>query len=407
MHMRKLLKALLVLAIVGIGVLAFWYLVSNKHEPPRVAVEEKPVLVETIAAAASDEPMVIGATGTVVPARSVTVFPEVTGRVVYVSPQLTPGGRLRRGQVLTRIDPRDYDLSIKQQEARVIQAEMELAREQGLKSVAEREWSMIRDRVQPTAEGKKLALHEVQLKAAQAVLASAQSTLDQARLRRERTVIRAPFNALVTEELVDVGQVVAGASRIATLVDSDVFWVRVELPVDRIESIAFPGLRGATQGSPVIIDQQTAHGRVVEHSGRVIRLLSDLDPRGKMARLLVEVDNPLGFGKSNGQSIPLLLGSYVAVKIRGPRVTEIIALPRRALRESGQVWVLDSDNKLQIRHVAVVWARDQDVFVRGELQPGEQVIVSRIAAPVAGMRLRSLPDKEKGKPTPSGAERPS
>jgi len=239
-------------------------------------------------------------------------------------------------------------------------------------------------------------------------LASAQSTLEQARLQRERTVIRAPFNALVTEELVDVGQVVAGASRIATLVDSDIFWVRVELPVDRIESIEIPGLRGATQGSPVIIDQQTTPGHIVERGGRVVRLLSDLDPKGKMARLLVEVDNPLGSGKSDGEGMPLLLGSYVAVKIRGPRVDGVITLPRRALRESGQVWVLDSDSKLQIRRVAVIWARDEDVFVRGELHDGEQVITSRIAAPVAGMRLRSLTTGKSGdKPTPSGTERPS
>ncbi|HUU02959.1 MAG TPA: efflux RND transporter periplasmic adaptor subunit [Myxococcota bacterium] len=405
--MRKLLKAVLFLAIIGVGVLAFWYLVSSKNEPLRAAVEEMPVLVETIAARASDEPMIISATGTVVPARSVTVIPEVNGRVVYVSPQLTPGGRLRRGQALVRIDPRDYDLSIKQQQARVMQAEMEMAREQGLKSVAEREWSLIRDQVQPTAEGKKLALHEIQLKNAQAALASAESTLEQARLQRERTVIRAPFNALVTEELVDVGQVVAGSSRIATLVDSDVFWVRVELPVDRIESIDFPGLRGATRGSPVIIDQQTTPGHAIERGGQVVRLLSDLDPKGKMARLLVEVDNPMGSGKSDGQGMPLLLGSYVAVKIRGPRAEGVIALPRRALRESGQVWVLDPENKLQIRHVAVIWARDEDVFVRGELRPGEKVITSRIAAPVAGMRLSSLPDKAGDKPSPSGAERPS
>lgn len=406
--MRKLLKTLLVLAIVGVGVFAFWYLVSTRRSPPRVDVEKQPVLVETIVASASNEPMVIGASGTVVPARTVTVLPEVGGRVIYVSEQLTPGGRLRRGQVLARIDPRDYDLAIKQQQARVTGAEMELARERGLKQVAEREWSMISNQVQPTAEGKKLALHEIQLKAAQASLASAQSALAQAKLQRERTVLKAPFNSLVTEESVDVGQVVSPATKVATLVSSDVFWVRVELPIDRIESIEFPGLHGASQGSPAIVEQAVSGGKI-ERGGHVVRLLSDLDPRGKMARLLIEIDDPLGTAKSDGQSIPLLLGSYVTVKIRGPHVDGLISLPRRALRESSQVWVFDSESKLAIRRVAVIWARDEDVFVRGELNPGEQVIISRIAAPVAGMRLRMLDGKgeKPAKPVPSGKERPS
>ncbi|MBW1873609.1 MAG: HlyD family efflux transporter periplasmic adaptor subunit, partial [Deltaproteobacteria bacterium] len=263
----------------------------------------------------------------------------------------------------------------------------ELAREKGLKSVAEREWKMIRDEVQPTEEGKKLALREIQLENAQAMVASAESGVEQAQLRRNRTSITAPFNALVTEEFVDVGQVVSNASRIATLVDSDKFWVRVSVPLDRLSWIAIPGIN-ATQGSSVKIVQQAGPDFKIERQGVVVKLLGDLDPLGKMARLIVEVDNPMNTDGSNGSALPLLLGAYVTVNIEGPNVEGILRLPRRTMRDKNQVWV-KVGKQLSIRQVEIVWTRSDTVFVRGDLRPCDLVITSRIAVPVKGMKIRS------------------
>jgi RND family efflux transporter MFP subunit len=309
----------------------------------------------------------------------------VSGRIVYQSPRLVPGGRFSKGQILVRIDPADYDLMLKQQQARVVQTRMELARERGLKSVAEREWNLIRDEVQPTEEGKKLALREIQLENAQAAVDAAQSTLDQARLMRERTVIKAPFNAVVTEEFVDRGQVVSPASRIATLVATDMFWVQVSVPVDRLSWIHIPGVN-SQEGSPAEVIQQAGPDLRVERQGRVIKLDSSLDPKGKMARLLVEVDDPLGTPGENGTVMPLLLGGFVNVRIRGPLVQDALAIPSQALREQNRVWVM-SEKKLQIRKVEVVWNREDTVFVRGSLRPGERIVTSRITTPIEGMLL--------------------
>ena len=390
--MRKVLKAVLVLAIVGAGYGIYYYLKTSRDMPHRQPPGQRPTLVEVIPAAPAEEPVTVSAMGTVTAAQTVTVFPEVGGRIIYQSKRLVPGGRFSRGQVLVKIDPTDYDLALKQQQARVVQAKMELARERGLKSVAEREWKLIKDEVQPTEEGRKLALREIQLENAQAAVDAAQSSLDQARLMRERTAIKAPFNAVVTEEFVDRGQVVSQASRIATLVATDKFWVQVSVPVDRLSWVHIPGVN-SQEGSPADVVQQAGTDLEVRRQGRVIKLQTALDPRGKMARLLVEVDDPLGTPGENGTVMPLLLGGYVNVRIQGPQVHDALAIPRRALREQNRVWVM-SDKQLQIRKVQVVWVRDETVFVRGDLRSGEAVITSRIPAAIEGMLLYTKDDRE-------------
>ena len=398
--MRKILKAVLVLAIVGAGYGVYLFLKTSRDVPQRQAPGQRPTLVEVIPATEAEEPVTVSAMGTVIAAQSVTVFPEVSGRIVYQSSRLVPGGRFSRGQILVRIDPADYDLMLRQQQARVVQAKMELARERGLKSVAEREWKLIQDEVQPTAEGKKLALREIQMENARAAVDAAQSTLDQARLMRERTVIKAPFNAVITEDFVDRGQVVAPGSRIATLVATDMFWVQVSVPVDRLSWIHIPGVN-SKEGSPAEVIQQAGTEIEIKREGRVIKLQSSLDPRGKMARLLVEVDDPLGTPGENGAVMPLLLGGYVNVRIQGLQVEDALAIPRRALREQSRVWVM-SEKRLQIRKVQVVWVREETVFVRGELRPGELVVTSRIPAAIEGMLLYTKdeqpekPDEDQG-----------
>jgi multidrug efflux pump subunit AcrA (membrane-fusion protein) len=264
---------------------------------------------------------------------------------------------------------------------------MDLATEQARKEVAEREWALIANEVEPSEAGKKLALREVQLETAEASLKSAKSGLSKARLARSRTTIKAPFNALVTEEYVDKGQLVGPATRIATLVDADVFWVRVSVPVDRLPWIALPDRKGDGGASARIV-QRVAEGVEVVREGRVVKLLGDLEPQGKMARLLVEIRDPMGLEREGGEDeLPLLLGAYVNVDIKGPELNDVVALPRPALRDNDQVW-LKLESKLAIRDVDVVWTTEERVFVRGDIKTSSDIVVSRIDAPVEGMPLR-------------------
>jgi multidrug efflux pump subunit AcrA (membrane-fusion protein) len=240
---------------------------------------------------------------------------------------------------------------------------------------------------------KKLVTREVHLESAQAHLKSANSGLKKAELNRNRTVIKAPFNALVTEEYVDVGQVVGQNTQIATLVASDAFWVRASVPMDRLSWIRVPGVSGE-DGSPVRVFQQIGPGLSVERMGRVVKLLGDLDPKGQMARLLVEVKDPLGPGDDpDGPKLPLLIGAHVKLEIDGPVLQNTIEIPRLALRENDRIWVKDAENKLAIRRMKIIWSGERAVYVSGPIEAGEKIVTSQISTPVEGLMLREANEK--------------
>jgi RND family efflux transporter MFP subunit len=321
----------------------------------------------------------------------------VGGRVVWMHPELTPGGRVPSNTRLLRIDARDYRLALEQQAAQVDRARTELELERGRKRIAEREWSLLnRSGGAATAaagsqsqapEGGNLALREPQLRSAQAALKAAQSGFEQARLAVGKTGLTVPFNALVQTRSVDIGQLVAPGAPIATLVGTDSFWVQVTIPVGRVSRIDVPGLRGAKQGSSARIRQRTGEG-VVERSGRVVRLLGDLDPAGRMARLLVEIDDPLALRAETAPGAPLLLGAYVEVVIEGRELDNVVELPREALQDGDTVHLVGSGDKLVVREVEVVWRQREHVLVGKGLGAGERVIVSPLSAPMAGMKIK-------------------
>lgn len=383
--MKRALKILVVITILGLGYGGFRILASAKKAPEKKAVENRAKIVDIVDARRVTEPVTIEAMGTVIPSRTVTLFPEVGGKVVSQSQKLVPGGRFKAGERILKIDPRDYDLAIKQQKASVRKAQMDLATEQARKQVAAREWDLIRDEVQPTEEGRKLALREIQLETAEAAVSSAESGLNKAKLTRARTVVKAPFNAVVTEEFVDKGQVLSPGSRIATLVDADRFWVRVSVPVDRLPWISIPGIDGATEGSGATVTHEISDDVQVVREGRVIKLLGDLDAKGKMARLLIEVNDPLG-DEEGDDGLPLFMGAFVKARVQGPVLEDVIEIPRRALREGDRVWV-KRDDQLKILPVEVIWISGDQVFLKSDMESGAEVVTSFLSAPVDGMKL--------------------
>ncbi len=386
--MKRFLKILLIVLIIGGGFAANRMLASAKKDPEKKDETDHGLVVTVTGATTTSERARIDTMGMVMPSRSVTLFPEVGGRVIAQNAKLVPGGRFKAGEQILRIDPRDYDLALKQQKASVNRAEMELATEKARKSVAEREWELIKDEVQPTEEGRRLALREIQLETAEASLSSASSGLSKAKLARSRTVVKAPFNGVITEEFVDKGQVLGPSSRIATLVDSDTYWVRVSVPVDRLPWIKIPGIRGETEGSVATITHEISSDSKVTREGQVIRLLGDLDMKGKMARLLLAVKDPLKASSDDDvdAELPLFIGAYVNVAIDGPLIEDVVEIPRRALRDGDLVWT-KNEGVLAIVPVEVVWKVGDRVFVRGQIQGGDQVVSSYIAAPVEGMKL--------------------
>lgn len=385
--LRPVLRVLLVVAILGVGwgIARYWLghrPTAERRPPVRLArfIEVRPVQSES-------RSVVIDAMGEVMPARQVAVAAEVAGRIVSMQPDLIPGGRFDAGQEMIRIDLADYQLALAQAQANLEVARAEMAQEMGRQEVALREFQLLGDDQMSPAD-RDLVLRRPQLMAAKAAVASAESKVAAADLDMSRTTVHAPFDCVVSARDVNVGARVNPGAVVADVVGVDVFWVDVSVPVDELHWIDIPGMNAET-GSSVRIHHEAAWGEGVVRSGRVLRLRPGLETSGRMARLLIEVEDPLDIEKAVGHRLPLVLGAYVKVEIIGRTVPDVVSVDRENVHDGDTVWIMAEDDTLDIRPVEIVWSDEGHVYVGDGLAAGERLVVSAIAAPVAGMKLRT------------------
>lgn len=411
---RNVLKVVLPLLVVAIGVVLFRGLVASKPPAQRAERPDRAPLVQVQRATSGTHTVVVQGQGEVVPAQRVVLQPELTGRVVWQNENLVPGGRFRKGERILRIDPRNYQVAIEQQSAQRDRAQMELELERGRQAVAQREWQLFGGEANAqggdaTAEGRALALREPQLRTARVAVTAADSALDRAQLDLRRTNLVAPFNAVVQAEAVDPGQLVGPQTQVATLVGTDQFWVQVSVPLDVLSHVQVPGVGAAEgEGSTARVVQDIGDRRI-ERTGRIVRLLGDLDPIGRMARVLVAIDDPLGLEErpeSGAEALPLLLGAYVHVYVEGDRVDDVIEIPRVAMREGDRVYVVNDESRLEFRDVEIAWRTEDTVLVRSGLRHGERFVTSRVPTPVEGMELRTEEDGPEAAAPRAQAKRP-
>ena len=277
-----------VLVLTGAGVLAA-YMIETEPRVERVQRDRLARLVEVVEVERTPYRIQIEAHGTVRAAREVTLRSQVGGEVIEVSDRLVPGGRLAKGDLIVAIDPRDYELAVRQRESDLAKVRAELALEQGSQTIAQREFELLGENL--TGQEKSLVLRQPQLATAKANVAAAEAALAEARLALERTRILAPFDALVLSESVDVGSRLSTQNDIAVLVGTGVYWVELAVPVSKLKWIDLPDASGSG-GSTVRLMQDTVWGSADFREGKVINLLGDLGVSGRMAQLLVAVEDP-------------------------------------------------------------------------------------------------------------------
>src|SRR4030042_1927249 len=146
---RGLLQALLAIVIVGAGIAGAVIFIKLKKPPQRKEQGVQTPLVEVEQLRSEDIRMMVQGYGTVNPKVEVDIIPEVAGKVVYIHPELIVGGLIRGNETILRIDPRDYELAVRQAEAAVADAGVQLETEQAEAEGARMEWSPVTPDTEP------------------------------------------------------------------------------------------------------------------------------------------------------------------------------------------------------------------------------------------------------------------
>jgi RND family efflux transporter MFP subunit len=390
---RTVTKIVLPLIIIALGLAVAAYLkrtAPKARKRPPVAMAP---LVQVGPLTAQQRQVVVAAMGTVVAARRIDLKSRVAGEITALSEDFIEGGLLKKGAEILRIDPKDYELALAQKKRALADAQYEFEIEQGYQAVARREWELLGGGGKEGDLNADLALRKPHLERARARIEAARAELEQARLDLERTVVRAPFNAIVLSKAVDVGARISTSETLAVLVDTDQFWVRVSVPLDQLQWVNLP-----TAASPDGAGASIRYRDQYQRSARITKLLNDLGEAGQMARLIAIVDDPLSLENSDPSPPPLLLGEVVEVEITGDRIERAFAIPRKALRDEEAVWIMSAEGRLEIRPVSIAWRGEQTVLVTDGVTDGEHLILSDLAAPVAGMQVKLDQDPATGTP---------
>ncbi len=429
---RWMVRFALGLALLGVGVGGYYWQLRTAKRAGRAQPGKEVVPVAVRRARAADRTVVVQATGRVIPARRLELTPQVVGRVIEVAPNLEPGGLFRKGDVLVRLEPDDFAAAVVQAEARLAEARALLRQEEGRQKVAQREWKDLPPDDRQGSADADLMLRRPQLRRSEAAVKAAESALAQAHRNLERTVVRAPFNVTVLDKFVEVGQQVSPQTRLVSLAGTARWWVEAAVPLEDLAWIDLPDADG-NGGASVRITRRARGRPLISRRGRVVRLNRSLTPTGRLARLLVEISDPLLLegahrtaapsGASEGPApaalLPLLLNDYVEVAITGRTVRNIISLPRPVVREGDKVWVMGENSTLEIRAIEPVWRTREAIWVRAAtpedaragrgVAPGENVVSSGVPAALPGLALRLIaPERKETKAgQASGPKRPA
>ncbi|MBA2881173.1 RND family efflux transporter MFP subunit [Desulfosalsimonas propionicica] len=386
---RIIVHGVLALAIIAGGAAGYLLLKSVRQAPGRQEVQPPLPIVRTVPVSIGELDMTLSGEGTVRPLAEVQLVPQVSGRVVEVSPDLVNGGSFEKGELMLRIEDADYEIAVTQARAGLQEARSNYQSAVEDSAAAVSEWQNLH----PDTPPPPLVAKKPQLEAARAQLEAQRAGLEKARLDLARTRIYAPFDCRVSSEQVDEGQYIAPGQALATVYATAAVEIVVPMESSALQWFDVPGFTTEhKQGSPAAVTAGTA-GVKIKRNGRVVRAQGKIDENTRMVSVVIRVDDPFATNP------PLAPGQFAEVAISGRNIRDAAIIPRAALRDQDTVWAVDpKENRLYIRKIDLAYLDSRGAVVRSGLNSGEHVAVSVLKAVTDGMKVQNVETGRKDTP---------
>jgi len=433
---KYLQKPYILFVMIGLGALIAVALVKGRAPLNHAGTEMPSKSVEIIKVKWMPFSAKVIAYGNVEPTVTLKTLAEVSGKISYVHPDLKQGNSLAAGTVVTRIDPQDYEVILKQTQAdlaankaslKQLQIEEQTTRrslelEKKNLQVGGKELERIRSvwerkliaRSTLDAEEQKVIQLRQQVSELQGQLntyASRKSTVQSQIVRAEeqvkgqkttlgRTEIILPFSARISVVSIEKGQFVTVGTTLFEALNIDGVEINAQLPilhmrslVSHLDSKTFdrPGM-GITRDVLARLNlsaRVTLVGDMPDAwwDAKVLRFSESIDPIRRTLGIVVGVDRP--YEKViPGRRPPLLKGMFTAVELYAPQ-RQAMVIPRKAIHH-GRVYVVGEDNRLQIKAVEIQQQQGDLVVIRSGLQEGDQIIINDLVPVIEGMPLTPI-----------------
>ena len=428
------LHVLVCISLLIIGMCGLTAFAALKEAPAEVGYQEPSLRVQAIAAKQEDIQVHIVGYGEVKPLNIVFITPEIPGKIVSVHPRLEPGEVIAKGDILFKIDPRNYEAACKQARAKVKQcgnaisqlqiqliadlerlktlkrnrelAQLQLDRMQELFTqhgvaaqsqveAAEQALNSIADLVIQLA--RAVELYPIQIKDANNNLASARAELQIAEANLERCVVRTTFDARIKDASVEAEQYVVPGLEAITLANDSV--LEIHAPLDSRDMQKW--LSFASDNSP----HRTAWFNGLEHvpctirwteapenhtwTGQLHRVVKfERQTRTLTVAIRIKADSALS---DDPHRLPLVEGMFCTVEIPGRILEDAFQLPAWAVSFENTVFIA-KDNRLKTVPVSVSRREGERTLVADGLEEGDLVITTRLVDPLENSLLEIIPN---------------
>ncbi|MGR3021153.1 efflux RND transporter periplasmic adaptor subunit [Vibrio vulnificus] len=414
----------------AVGVLVLVLAVKLKPELPVKPADDRARLVETLPLELKAvAPLAIGF-GKVAPKVEWKAIAEVSGKVIYRHPRLEKGQVLKAGTEILRIDPLDYQLKLVQAQAdlkssqtslaklnqeeqnlksslkiesnRLAIANKELERKQNLRKKGLNSQSDVDQQEQTTLSQRKLVLdieNQIALmpdekRVADALIKVNNAKVDEAKRALEKTIITLPYDLRIAQVDIEQDQVVNQQQTMVTAHGIDVMEVEAQLSIHDMQTLAASLGEFARDESGIPQPDMTFIQATIELSSgnlsaswpaKVARVSETVDANQATAGVILEIEQD--YRELNPTSLPPLVnGMFVRAYIEGQANPNWV-IPERALH-GGKIYLMDEQNRLRIVPVTVLFRRDNQVVIDGELSLGQKLIVNDLLPAIEGMLLK-------------------
>lgn len=421
---KLLVTQVLVVTILLFSGFAYMKLYGSRDLPQQADLTAPDLNVDVFQVQQADFQEIIYGFGTVQADQEVVVAAQVTGQVIEVSPELDVGRSVKArqlalsstdtieepGDLLIRIDPKDYLQRQQQALSRIEEAKVELqrmdlafsgtkkqlAQSQDVLKTLKAEYERIKSAMRRQASSESeldRSLLEVQryeesilqfqnqldLMPAERSAAEQRLTSNEAEARQvtndlERTRIIPPFDGIISDVQVALGQFVRSGEPLFRLTDLRTVEIPVALAQDeflRLQALQQDGLKPPVQ-------LQSSDTTSVTWKGDLVRVAPEADTESRTVQVFIEVANTPDF--------PLLLpGTFVTAAIDGPVTNNCLLIPREAL-VSNTVYVVSKEN-LVVQRPVVVQRIIQAMAVVEGVQLGDLIAVTNLDLLMEGQQV--------------------
>ncbi len=426
----KLSRKLLFIPALAVGVIILVMAVKLKPALPVKPAADKARLVETMPLELKAiAPVVIGF-GKVTPKFEWQAIAEVSGKVVYRNPKLEKGQILPAGTELLRIDPLDYELKLAQAQAdlssvntqlaklnqeeknlkgtlaieknRLTLSKKELDRKLNLKKkgltsqseVDQQKQSYLSQQKLLQDMQNKLLLYPNEKKVLQAQLKVSESKVAEAKRSLAKTTVILPRDLRISEVNIEENQVVNLQQSMVIAHGTKIMEVEAQLSIHDMHlmttSLSEP-MANQLDTSKAEINGITAQIELSSGSltarwpAKVARISETVDATQATVGVILEIEQD--YSQLNPDNIPPLVnGMFVRAELEGQKNPSWV-IPEQALH-GNKIYIINAENKLDIRPVSVLYRIDNQVIIDGALERGEKLILNDLLPALPGMLLK-------------------